>query len=233
MKNITHLYFDLDHTLWDTDRNAEESLSELFHELELQSLGFSGFDKFHEVYKNNNEKLWGLYAENKIGKEAVRVNRFKNTFQEFGIDNDHLVNKLADQFISITPRKSNLIDGTIELLESIKGRYHLSIITNGFKESQHTKMQASGLHKYFEHVFISEVVGINKPDPGIFRYVMEATGASSPQNCLMIGDTYETDIVGALNAGMRAVHLMSGTKTGSAHRDVITIHHLKELQELL
>ncbi len=233
MKNITHLYFDLDHTLWDTDRNAEESLTELFHELELQSFGFPGFEKFHEAYKKNNDKLWSLYAENKIGKEAVRVNRFKNTFQEFGINNDYLVNKLADQFIRITPCKRNLIEGTIELLESIKEKYHLSIITNGFKESQHTKMQASGLDKYFENVFISEVVGINKPDPRIFRHVMDATGAASAQKCLMIGDTYETDIVGALNVGMRAAHLTSVTKTLITHPDLITIHHLKELQEML
>lgn len=233
MKNITHLYFDLDHTLWDTDRNAEESLQELFHDLELQSLGFAGFHEFHSAYKNNNEKLWKLYAQNIVGKETVRINRFKNTFQQFGIENDSVINKLADQFIIITPRKTNLIEGTIELLESIKEKYHLSIITNGFKESQNTKMQASGLDKYFKQVFISEEVGINKPDARIFQHVMEATGAVSPHNCLMIGDTYDTDIQGAINAGMRAVHLTAPHKNSDHHRGVMIVHSLKELQEIL
>lgn len=230
MKKITHLYFDLDHTLWDTDKNSEESLNQLFKDFSLQDLGIPSFDDFMSKYKSHNERLWGLYAENKIGKDAVRVHRFMHTFQDFGIHDLDKAHQMAEVFVSITPRKKNLISGALELLEELNGKYKLAIITNGFKESQHIKMDSSGLSKYFEDVFISEEIGINKPDPGIFHYVMEKTGATSPTQCVMIGDTYQTDIVGAMSAGMHAIHLNPFPTLDNHQSDHITsVKHLNEI----
>jgi len=234
MKKITHLYFDLDHTLWDTDKNSEESLNQLFKDFSLQDLGIPSFTDFMDKYKSHNERLWGLYAENKIGKDAVRVHRFMHTFQDFGIHNQEKAHQLAEEFVKITPSKKNLISGAIELLEALKGNYKLAIITNGFKESQHIKMAASGLDVFFDDVFISEEIGINKPDPGIFHYVMKKTGATSPEQCIMVGDTYQTDIVGANSAGMHAIHLNPMSESVSHDSDQITtVQHLKEINSKL
>jgi len=232
MTDCTHLFFDLDHTLWDTDMNAEESLRELFAELELESHGVPGFDAFHDAYHRHNDRLWGLYAENKVGKEAVKNHRFILTLQDFGIHDVNTAVFMADEFIRRTPHRTALIPGAIELLDELKGRYTLSIITNGFLEAQHIKMNASGLYPYFEHVFISEQVGCMKPDPKIFRHAMESAGATTASACMMIGDTYQTDVYGALQSGMVPVHLNPGDEPPHP-APVITIGNLLELKTVL
>lgn len=231
MKDVTHIFFDLDHTLWDTDRNAEESLRELFQELQLAEKGNCCFEEFHEVYRSHNNRLWGLYAENKVGRDAVRTHRFLQTYQDFGIDDHESVHRLADEFVLRTPRRKHLIEGTEELLQYATGKYELNIITNGFKETQHIKLNESGIATYFKHIIISEEVGCHKPDPFIFKHALEISGAKDPSNCLMVGDTLPTDILGALNAGWKAVHY---SPEGEQHPDpVITVKSLRELLELL
>ena len=232
MNKYTHIYFDLDHTLWDTDKNAEESLRELYAELNLESRGIPDFDTFHQQYKGHNEKLWGLYAENKVGKSAVRLHRFLHSLQDFGIDDEPTAQTLADEFISRTPRKQHLIAGARATLESLKGKFNLNIITNGFPEAQYTKLKESGLIHYFDHIFISEEVGVHKPDPKIFRHAMNVSGAGESSRCVMVGDTFQTDIFGALNAGMKPVHY---TPDRSIHHGepVITIHQLEDILQYL
>jgi len=232
MKNITHIFFDLDHTLWDTDKNSEESLNELFHEMELEQLGIPSFKVFHHHYVKHNVRLWGLYAENQIGKDAVRLHRFVHTLQDFNVHDQSTALNMADKFVERTPFKLNLIKGAKEILNHLHGRYNLSIITNGFSESQYIKLKESGLEKYFDHVFISEEIGINKPDPAIFQYAANKSGAKEIRNCLMIGDTYQTDILGAISAGMQSFFLSSG-EPSQYHEDVITIKSLDELIVLL
>ena len=228
MNKYTHIYFDLDHTLWDTDRNAEESLRELYSELNLQTRGIPDFDTFHQQYKGHNEKLWGLYAENKVGKSAVRLHRFLHSLQDFGIDDDATAQRLADEFILRTPRKQYLIEGAIETLDSLKGKFKLNIITNGFPEAQYTKLKESRLIDYFDHVFISEEVGVHKPDPKIFHHAMTVSGADDATKCMMIGDTFQTDVFGALNAGMKPVHF-SADKSVHHGEPVITVHRLADI----
>ncbi|MBL7924395.1 MAG: YjjG family noncanonical pyrimidine nucleotidase [Bacteroidia bacterium] len=232
MKKYSHLFFDLDHTLWDTDRNAEESLSEIFEELELCRKGIPDFDVFHGKYKAHNERLWGLYAENKVGREAVRTHRFLLTLKDFNIDDDRMANEIADRFVKRTPFKKHLIPGTKELLDSLHPDYRLNIITNGFSETQHIKLRESGIAGYFDHVIISEEVGVHKPDPKIFHHALQIAGAASAGNCMMIGDTFQTDVFGALNAGLQAVHY---APSGSMKHDapVITITSLRGLLEHL
>lgn len=232
MSKYTHIYFDLDHTLWDTDRNAEESLRELFSELNLQARGIPDFNTFHLQYKGHNEKLWGLYAENKVGKSAVRLHRFLHALQDFGINDEPTAHTLAEEFIARTPRKQHLIEGAKQTLESLKGRFNMNIITNGFPEAQYTKLKESGLIGYFDHIFISEEVGVHKPDPKIFRHAMSVSGAENAHQCVMVGDTFQTDIFGALNAGMKPIHY---TPDQSVHHGepVITVHRLQDLVQYL
>jgi len=232
MKKHSHLFFDLDHTLWDTDRNAEESLGEIYEELKLTEKGVPSFNQFHSIYQQHNQRLWGLYSDNKIGKEALRVHRFIHTLQEFEIHDSEIAHAIADKFVERTPHKQYLISGTIELLDALHSKFKLSIITNGFKEAQHVKMKASGLSKYFDTVFVSEEVGVHKPDPKIFTHAMLHTGAKDASECMMIGDTYQTDVFGALNAGMTAVHY-SPFDEKKHNAPVITIRNLGELLEHL
>lgn len=232
MKKHIHLFFDLDHTLWDTDRNAEESLRELFDELNLLDKGIPGFDSFHSCYRAHNEKLWGLYAENKVGKDAVRLHRFQHTLHDFNVQDDTIAHTLADAFVERTPHKRHLIPGAIELLTQLHGKYKLHIITNGFKEAQHTKLNASSIGHFFEHVIISEEVGVHKPDPRIFHHAIELSGATHADECMMIGDTFQTDVFGALNAGFTAVHFAPNGNT-EHEAPVITIRHLAELLDHL
>lgn len=227
-QRYTHLFFDLDHTLWDTDRNAAESLQEMFEETELAKRGIPDFIRFHQTFREHNEQLWHLYAENKTDKETVRLHRFRQTLLDFGIEDEQLVHHLAELFVSRTPHKKHLLAGAIALLEQLSSIYHLSIITNGFREAQYTKMQASGLAPYFRQVIVSEEVGCHKPDPAIFQHAIHLTGAASAADCMMIGDTFNTDVQGALNAGVKAVHLCSDD-TAPTHENVIRIGTLGEL----
>lgn len=231
MKDITHIFFDLDHTLWDTDRNSAESLKELFSEMEIEQKGNCCFDDFLSVYRNHNNRLWGLYAENKVGRDAVRSHRFLQTFRDFGIDDNECASQLAEAFISRTPYKKHLIEGAHQLLTYVRERYKLSVITNGFRETQHIKLKGTDLTGYFEHIIISEEVGYHKPDPYIFRHAMEVSGAKAPENCMMVGDTLPTDVLGALNAGWKAVHY---SPSGEMHPPpVITVRRLDELTAML
>ncbi len=203
-----HVFFDLDHTLWDTDRNSEEALIELYEELNLLSHGFPNFQNFLGCYRSHNERLWGLYAENKVGRDAVRINRFRHTMADFNINNFELATLLSEEFIKRTPYKKHLIKNTIEILNYISGKYPVSIITNGFKESQDIKLTNSGLKDYFSHIFISEEIGFNKPDARIFEHALITT-ATDFNEAIMIGDTYETDIIGAKAAGIDQVYFSS------------------------
>jgi putative hydrolase of the HAD superfamily len=233
MKNITHIFFDLDHTLWDTDKNAKESLKELYHEIKIQDDFNVSFDLFHTTYQKHNDVLWKKYAKHEVTKEEVRVNRFKFALEELKIFDNAINEFFASHFVSRTPLKKNLIEGAIELMDTVQNRYTLSIITNGFKEVQYIKMEESGLRKYFEHIFISEEVGFNKPNPDIFKFAMNKSGASIAENCLMIGDSLEADIHGAISAGMKAIYLSPESKLDIGDKNYITVNSLNEIKNIL
>ncbi|MFM7016649.1 MAG: YjjG family noncanonical pyrimidine nucleotidase [Bacteroidota bacterium] len=234
MKNITHLFFDLDHTLWDTDKNAYESLNELHKEIKLNELHNITFELFHSTYQKHNDALWKKYAQHEVTKEDVRINRFKFTLEELGVFDNQKNDFFASHFVRRTPLKKNLIDGAINLMEAIKDNYTLSIITNGFKEVQYIKMEHSGLSKYFEHIFISEEVGYNKPNPNIFNHAMQISGASNPSNCLMIGDSLEADIHGSIGAQMNAIHLdLKNMQSLTRNDSYVVVNSLEQIQLLL
>ena len=233
MKNITHIFFDLDHTLWDTDKNAKESLQEIHQEIKIQENFNVPFDLFHATYQKHNDLLWKKYAKHEVSKSDVRINRFKYSLEELNIFDDNINEFFASHFVSRTPLKKNLIEGAIELMDYVKDRYTLSIITNGFKEVQYIKMEESGLSKYFSHIFISEEVGHNKPSPDIFKHAMQTSGASIAENCLMIGGSLEADILGAINAGMKAVYLCPESKNESTENNFITVNSLAEIKTIL
>lgn len=204
LDKIKHVFFDLDDTLWDFETNSEKVLKELFVETNLDKKLNNDFYTFLIAYKKRNAELWQLYHHHKITKDELRIKRFYDTFREFNFDDLLFSDQFSNDYVSRSPYGTALKKGSLDLLELLSKKYQLHIITNGFKEVQHIKIDKSGLQKYFTNVLISEELGFNKPDIKIFKEAERCSNASSEQ-CLMIGDNFETDIRGAQKAGWQSI----------------------------
>lgn len=228
---MQHLFFDLDRTLWDFEKNSELALHELFHSLGLGN-NIPDFQLFHTAYKAKNAELWKLYGAGKLKKEELRISRFKITLESFGVTDTDTIEKMSDGYVEISPRQTALFPGAIETLKILqKEGYPMHIITNGFKEVQYIKLENSGLSSFFDIVICSEELGKNKPSPDIFHFALNRAGASSQQS-VMIGDDPEVDIYGALNAGMKGI-LFDPFQENKRFADVPRITTLKEIPAML
>lgn len=232
MNQVKHIFFDLDHTLWDFEKNSREAMLHLFLEYGFDTAFKTDFNSFIAVYEKINHELWRQYALKQVSKEELRYQRFHQTFLHFGYDRVEVAMAWADEYLAISPYKTHLIDGSLEVLNYLKEKnYELHIITNGFREVQHIKLSQSGLKDFFRHIIISEDHGVNKPDVKIFELAQNLSGAKQPE-CIMIGDNYDADILGALNANWKAVYL-SGIPQQNEQAGFFQISALKQLKELL
>ena len=232
MKNYKHLIFDLDHTLWDFERNSSSALGEIYTELNLLDKGIPKFDPFYSLYKKINEECWADYRVGKLEKSVLRTIRFEKTLNAFGIFDETLTEAICESYLFKSPRKPHLIEGTIELLDYLKNKYELHILTNGFAEIQEVKMQSSGLNKYFTHIIASEHAGAKKPHSQAFTFTLDKIGGEI-EDCIMIGDNAEADIGGAQNIGMDTIYF---NRDGNHERNVKSTHqvfHLKEIHPIL
>lgn len=227
-----HLFFDLDHTLWDFDANARATLLHLYDALGLQARGVHDFDLFHQTYLQHNLKLWERYRKGFIKQEELRHKRMWLTLLHFKIADETLTQNIAHHFLEMLPTRTLLFPDTIEVLNYLQAKgYQLHLITNGFEQTQHSKLRHSGLAPYFKHVITSESSNSIKPKPEIFLFALQKTGASV-QESLMIGDTLEVDIAGARSVGMHQVHVnYEGIAQDVA--PTYTVRHLKELKAFL
>ncbi|MEZ0487730.1 YjjG family noncanonical pyrimidine nucleotidase [Fibrella aquatica] len=199
-----HLFFDLDHTLWDFDRNSSESIAEIYTTYRLAELGLSSPDAFAETFISVNRQLWRDYDQDLIGHEYIRQYRFPLVFKELGVDNTDCCADLNTEYLQLLPRKAHLTDSAKELLEHLHGRYRMHIITNGFAEIQAVKMASSEIAHFFEEVITTQSADAKKPNPLIFEYALKASGATVAES-LMLGDNYEADILGAKAVGLDTV----------------------------
>jgi putative hydrolase of the HAD superfamily len=199
---INHIFFDLDHTLWDFETNSDIAFQTIFKQHKVNV----SLEKFLNYYKPINQKYWNLYSKDKVSKEDLRLGRLKDTFDKinFKASND-LINNLSVDYINVLPDSNLLFDGAHDILNHLFPNYQLHIITNGFNEVQSKKMEKSGLTKYFKSIITSEDVGVKKPNPIIFEYALEQTKATSSES-IMIGDNWEADIMGAKNAGFDVIY---------------------------
>ncbi len=223
----THLFFDLDHTLWDFETNARLTLEQLFETYTLNRY-FTDFSHFMERYTPINLELWSQYQLRKIPKSTLKINRFYYTFVDAGFDDYTIAEKFARDFININPLKPNVIPYTFELLDYLKQRgYQMYIITNGFTETQHVKMKSSGLNPYFRKMFISEEIGVSKPHQRFFEHAIKSSNARKADS-LVIGDSLVNDVKGARDFGLDQVYLNS---LGEPHNELVfkEITSLKEL----
>ena len=196
-----HVFFDLDRTLWDFDAAAEVAFERIYDKYDLKSLGIPSAHEFHEVYHPLNEQLWVLYRADQITKDDLNRTRFLKPLEHYGIHDIELADHLSEDYVYWSPRIVRLIPGTMELLDYLKPKYHLHLITNGFQEVQHTKLSGSGLEPYFETLTVSEEVGVKKPNPEIFLYALNKAHAKAEES-LVIGDEMAVDIDGARAAGI-------------------------------
>ena len=228
---IKHIFFDLDRTLWDFETNAYKTLSELYCDHALNKKGISDVNDFINNYKTHNERLWELYRDGKVEKDVLRSSRFKLTLQDFGIDDDLLANELGDQYIQRCPLKTHVFPFTYKVLDYLKEKYHLHIITNGFEEVQYIKLEQSKLLHYFDQIITSEQVGVKKPNPEIFRHALVKTFCK-PDESIMIGDDLPVDILGAKAMGMHQIYFNPQKKNHQESID-FEISCLSQLQTLL
>ncbi len=226
-----HLFFDLDRTLWDFDTNSREVLHELSAKYRLEERGVLSTDTFISEYIAINEVLWAEYRLDLIDKETLRFDRFHRALQIYGINDRKLSEDIGNDYTSIGPQRSHLLPDAKEVLGYLQEKYVLHIITNGFEETQHIKMECSGLKPFFGEIITSERAGCKKPDKRIFDYSV-AVAKTDLVSSLMIGDCLIADIEGARNAGIHQVYFNPGSV---AHSDTPTfeIKHLKELINFL
>ena len=225
---IEHVFFDLDHTLWDFEKNSDLTFHKLFKDYSIDL----EVSSFLAVYKPINLKFWRLYREEKISKENLRYQRLKEAFDVVNYDaSDDLINLLAIKYIEIMPNFNHLFVGTFDILDYLKEKYQLHIITNGFEEVQSRKMKSSNIDHYFNQVITSESVGVKKPNPRVFEYALNIANASK-ENSIMIGDSIEADIEGALNFGLKAIHC-DFENTGDINTLFDTVTSLSDLKKYL
>ena len=226
-----HVFFDLDRTLWDFDAAAEVAFERIYEKYDLKSLGIPSAHEFHEVYHPLNEELWVLYRADKITKDELNRTRFMKPLEHYGIHDIELADHLSEDYVYWSPRIVRLVPGTLELLDYLKPKYHLHLITNGFQEVQHTKLNGSGLEPYFETLTVSEEVGVKKPNPEIFHYALRKAGAIAEES-IMIGDEMAVDIDGARAAGMNTVMFNPKREKIEGNR-TFEVNDLREIMEIL
>lgn len=196
-----HLFFDLDNTVWDFDLNSFHAMQKVYLKYGLPEPKYPGF---FEVYTGINDRLWELYRKNEIQKQELAAQRFNLTFSETGISGiDGL--EFNNRYLEQMPLQTRLCDGAHEVLEQLSKRYQMHIITNGFIEVQYKKLDNSNLRRFFNRIFISEEIKAPKPSREIFMHALKSSNARKRES-LMIGDSWEVDIIGAMDFGIDQVH---------------------------
>jgi putative hydrolase of the HAD superfamily len=235
------LFFDLDRTLWDFDRNSREALGQIYTHHTLDSLptrssASPSLSAFVTAYEAANDWCWSEYRAGRMSQEELRPRRFKMALEQMGVEATDaglasLSAQLGEDYVALSPHLPHLMPGALEVVRTLAERGHrLFILTNGFSSVQHIKMEKSGLKPFFESVIASDVVGFPKPDVRVFQASLLQTG-SSAERAVMIGDDLMCDVVGARQAGWRQVHY---NPEGHRHKEQIwrTISHLDRLLDL-
>ena len=225
---IKHIFFDLDHTLWDFEKNSALTFQKILPESGVNV----NFSQFIKEYIPINAQYWKKYREEKVSKKDLRYYRLKETFDQLNYNvKDEVIDYLSEEYINQLPNFNHLFEGTFEILEYLKTKYDLHIITNGFEEIQTKKMEKSGIIHFFNEVITSESVGVKKPNPKVFKYALDRVRVQ-PEFSMMIGDNLEADIQGAIDCGMNVIHYNSESLSG-VPKNITSVDHLLEIKRYL
>jgi putative hydrolase of the HAD superfamily len=224
---VSTVIFDLDRTLWDFDKNSREVLSELLQPA-AKKAGKPILALVH-VYEHYNFLLWARYQKNEINRDQLRIMRFDSVLKHFGVWTENVSANLAEAYVERCPKKTALVNGTIDLLEYLKPKYNLHILSNGFAPVQHIKLKNSGLRDYFNLVVCPDTVGCKKPCKKIFHYTVGRAKIKDLSTAVYIGDEFSTDYVGATKAGLQAIHF----DVHATHQTRNRVGRLEELKKVL
>lgn len=228
LSHIKHVFFDLDHTLWDFERNSGLTFQKIF---EINDISLN-LKEFLKVYEPINFKYWKLYREEKVTKPELRYKRLKEAFDciEFKVS-DQMINRLSVAYIDYLTSFSHLFDGAVDILNYLETKYQLHIITNGFEEAQERKMKNANIWQYFQTITNSEMAGVKKPNPKIFNFALDFAKAI-PEESIMIGDSLEADIEGASLVGMDGI-LFNNQSVSESKSGIKSIQNLIEIKQYL
>lgn len=236
-----YLLFDLDRTLWNFEGNADITFGKMYQSFQLEELTHVDCHTFHEYYRIVNDQLWEAYRNGTIAKEILNIKRFTIPLEHFGVTENvgNLSVQLGEFYVHEGPKQTGLMPGARELLEylSTKPQYTLCIITNGFKEAQIPKMHSSNIHHYFKHFFLSEELGFMKPKPQFFEEVLHRLSnieerSLTAEECMVIGDDYNVDIIGAINSGIPQIFYNYNGKYTQPLPQIPT-HTVQQLKEII
>ncbi|MEO5944846.1 MAG: YjjG family noncanonical pyrimidine nucleotidase [Ferruginibacter sp.] len=226
-----HLFFDLDHTLWDFDTNAKTSLTDVYAHFDLDNKVAAPFDDFYRKYLHHNEILWNRYQQGTITAEELKWRRMWRTFMDFKIADETLSKNVSTRFLEILPTKKEVFPHTFEILKYLKDKnYELHLITNGFEKTQWSKLKNSNLDIFFTEVITSEGSNSLKPKKEIFDFAIAKANAKLHES-IMLGDNLDADVQGAMNAGMDAVFVNHINAT-TLIKPTYTITHLQQLEDI-
>jgi putative hydrolase of the HAD superfamily len=231
LKKYKHLFFDLDHTLWDFDRNTTEAIMEIYEIFNFSRWSFFSFNDFMQIFHEVNNYLWDKFNHGLIERMELRNKRFDMILSKLGVEENEIPSGIGDKYLELAPIKSGVIPHTYEVLEYLKPKYQLHIISNGFDDVQHSKLKASRIHDFFDVIVTSDSSGHRKPQKGIFEFAMANAGASA-SDALMIGDNIDTDILGAQNAALDHI-FFNPNKVRHHHNVTYEIDSLKQLMNIL
>mgnify|MGYP000083920380 CR=1 FL=1 len=229
-KKYQHIFFDLDHTIWDFDKNAAIVLKRLFEDCS-SALSHISFIDFFNSYVHHNDQLWGLYREDGINQADLRSGRFKLSLADFGVTREDVIDYFTIEYPKQAPLQTHLFPYSMEVLNYLSSKYELHLITNGFEEVQHIKLNNCGLTDYFKTVTTSQNAGVKKPNPKIFEYALQSANAAKVSS-IMIGDSIESDCLGAKNVGLDQIYF-NPKKMDCKHTFTAQIYCLSELKKIL
>ena len=231
MQQYKNLFIDLDDTLYDFSAASQESFRETYDLLHYERY-FNSFEHFYSIYEPYNLQLWHIYGEGKITKEELNKRRYSYPLEVVGVHDQELADTFCREALGRIPTKNKLIEGAKELLEYLRPKYNLYILSNGFKELQSRKMCTVGIDKYFDALILSEDIGVNKPNRELYEYALQKT-ASTTEDSIMIGDMFETDIVGAANIGMKQIYFNPKKKEGMPFTPTYMVTELLQIKDIL
>jgi putative hydrolase of the HAD superfamily len=230
-RNYRHIFFDLDHTLWDFERNSRHAISELYHLFDFSRWQLFSLNDLVNMFHEVNNWLWEQYNKGLIDRLELRNTRFRIVLDKLGLRPHQIPGEIGIKYLEICPRQPHVIPHAHEILHYLKDRYPLHIITNGFNDVQLIKLKSADLLHYFDKIITSDMSGFRKPQRDIFEYALATTGAQRHRS-IMIGDNLEADIAGARNASLDQVFFNA---PGVEHSENVTfeIQHLEELRNIL
>ena len=231
MQHYKNLFIDLDDTIYDFSGASRESFRETYDLLHYERY-FDSFEHYLSLYEPYNLELWRIYGEGKITKEELNRRRYSHPLECVGVNDQQLADTFCREALGRIPTKGPLMPGAMEILEYLRPKYNMYILSNGFKELQSRKMRTAGIDGYFDALILSEDIGVNKPNRELYEYALAKTGSKLSES-LMIGDMFDTDIVGAANIGMEQMYYNPKEKKGHAFTPTYEVTHLLQIKEIL